>query len=89
MGTLDSDQIDNRFEDIEDMMDHAHEQIINAVYHFCLCTKLNLPAVDEKIVKALMMEFISGEFDDLWPKLVPHVETKGKDTLVYGLILRD
>jgi len=88
MGKIDSDQIE-RYEDIEDMMDHAHEKIIEAVYYFCLCTKLNLPSVEEKIIKALMMEFISGEFDDLWPKLIAHVETKGNDTLVYGLILRD
>lgn len=88
MEQIDSEQIE-RYEDIEDMMDHAHEKIMEAVYYFCLCTKINIPTVESPIIKALLMEFVSGEFDDLWPKLIPHVETKGKDTLIYGLIVRD
>lgn len=81
--------IKHRFEDIEDMMDHAHEQIMNAVYHFSLCTKIHLPGIDGKVIKALMINFMEDEFDDLWPKLVPGFEIKGNETLVYGLIIED
>jgi hypothetical protein len=89
MDKIDKEPPPIRFEDIEDMMDHSHEQINEAVYHFCLCIKVCLPDIDSKVVKALLLEFIEEEYDDLWPRLIPHVETKGDDTIVYGCILKD
>lgn len=83
------EEIKERFEDLEDMMDHAHEKLIDAVYHFCLCVKVNLPGVDESVVKTLLQDFIAEEFDDLWPRLIPYLDITGPQAVIYGLIVKD
>jgi hypothetical protein len=75
-----------RFEDPEDMMDFAYEHLIESIYHFTLCVKLVLPEADKEILKALLTNFIEVEVEDLFPRLVPCVESYRDQCVVYGLI---
>ena len=77
------------FEDTEDMMDHVHEQIEEAVYFYCLCTKMIMYGADPKVVKAMLVQLVSDEFDEVDKKLIPYIEIKGNETRFYGLIQKD
>lgn len=77
------------FEDTEDMMEHVHEQIEEAVYFYCLCTKIMMHGADPSLLKGLLIHLVSDQFDEINKKLIPYIETKGNETRFYGLIQRD
>ena len=83
------EQIHLRFEDAEDMMEHAHEKIEDAVYFYCLCTKMMMRGADPEIIRALLVQLVAEEFDDVNRKLIPYLEVRGNETTFYGLIQKD
>ena len=86
---MEDDPIQERFEDIEDMMDHAYEKIEDAVFHFCLCTKLSHKPIDRRIIRSALINIIETEFDETYEKLIPLIERNGNENIIYGLIKKD
>jgi len=78
-----------RFEDTDDMMDHVHEKLEDAVYYYCLYTKLMMHGADERIIKALLIQIVEEQFDELNKKIIPYIEIKDNETIFYGLIQKD
>jgi hypothetical protein len=75
-----------RFEDHEDMMDFAYEHLLESIYHFTLCIKIVLPEADKEVLKSLLTGFVEEEVEDLFPRLIPYVENRGQESIIYGLI---
>ncbi len=78
-----------RFEDMEDMMEHSYEKIEDAVYYYVLCSKLLLSDMDKEMIKSLLLESISDQFDDVYKRLVPYIKLVGNETVFYGLMQTD
>lgn len=86
---MDEEHINQRFEDIEDMMDHSQQLLQDAIFHYCLTTKLGLSTFDKKVLKALLVSMVEIEFEDTFDKVIPYVEKDGNSTYVYGLYKKD
>lgn len=84
------ESVDNQepecFEDLADMMDYSYEKLQDAVYHFCLCTKMGIGDSDQKVIKTLLMLFVESEFDDVYSRLTPLIEKRNGECAVYGII---
>lgn len=77
------------FEDIEDMMDHSFEKIEDAVYYYVLCAKMVLSDLDKESIKALLMQSVGEQFDDVYKRMVPYIKQVGNETIFYGLLKTD
>ncbi len=86
---MDNDPIQERFEDIEDMMNHVYDRLDEAVYYYCLCLKVSLPGTDEKFIKAFLLTYIESQFMDTYQKLIPCIEKNGNENLIYGIVRKE
>ena len=76
------------FEDAEDFLEFCYEKIEDAVYFWTLWAKTFMPEVEEKVVRALILEFAGTLHEELHSRM--HIATikLGDDTEMLGLIRR-
>lgn len=75
-----------RFEDLVDMMDHSYELIQKAIFQYCLCVKVTGLPMDPNSFKALLMGFVETEFEDMYERITPCIESNGSDVVVYAAL---
>ena len=81
---MDDSHINQRFEDVEDLMDYSQGLLLDAIFFYCLTSKLGLTAFDKKVLKALLLSMVEIEFEDTYDKVIPHVEKDGNSSVIYG-----
>lgn len=77
-----------RFEDLVDMMDHSYELMQRAIFQYCLCVKVTGLPMDSKSFKALLIGFVETEFEDMYDRITPCVESNGSDVVVYAAMTK-